>query len=383
MQFQATGFVLVHSTNMRSLPGGLPEYIGQYRIHALLGSGGMADVFLAFLDGPAGFIKPVAIKRMKPALAKSQEFVDLFLTEARTASLLSHPNVCQLNELGASDEGGYYMVLEYLIGIPLTKVLAMQMQNPDTIPIGMLIGLAVQACEGIHYAHTLSDPSENCYNIVHRDLSPPNVYMTVNGLAKILDFGISKSTQSVVQTATGQIRGKFTYMSPEQLRGRDLDPRSDVFSLAIMVLELLTGSRLFKRKSKLQTFQAVTQAEIPKASDLNPAIPNAISDAIEIGLARDRDHRFASARAFGTALTEAAASIGGAWPAPSIAEHGEKIFSREFAANRRRAQPSLSRAIPVQDIAVQDDSGDLTIVEDNLTHTEDETRIQLRKRDEI
>ncbi len=368
---------------MRSLPGGLPDYIGQYRIQALLGSGGMADVFLAFLDGPAGFIKPVAIKRMKPNLAKSQEFVELFLTEARTASLLSHPNVCQLNELGASDKGGYYMVMEYLVGIPLTKVLAMQMKNTKSIPIGMLIGLAVQACEGIHYAHTLCEPSGNSYNIVHRDLSPPNIYMTVNGMAKILDFGISKSTQSVVQTATGQIRGKFTYMSPEQLRGHDLDPRSDVFSLAIMVFELLTGTRLFKRRSKLETFEAVTIADIPKAKDLNPTISDAISDAVEIGLARDRNHRFSSARAFGTALTEAASAVGGAWPAPSIAEFGEKIFRAEYQANRLRAQPSRSRAMSVQAVAITDDSGDLTIAEENFTHTDDDTRIQLRKQDEI
>ncbi len=348
----------------------LPEKIGHYRIHALLGSGGMADVFLAFLDGPAGFIKPVAIKRMKPNLAKSAEFVELFLTEARTASLLSHPNVCLLNELGASDEGGYYMVMEYMIGVPLTKLLARQIHDETTFPMGMLIGLAIQACEGIHYAHTLCDPKGDCYNIVHRDLSPPNIYMTVNGMAKILDFGISKSTQSVVRTATGQIRGKFTYMSPEQLRGHPLDPRSDVFSLAIMIAELLTGQRLFKRNSKLETFQAVTKLPIPRVDDLNPAIPRPLADAIDIGLARNRDHRFSSSRAFGTALAEAAKSIGGAWPAPLIAEYGETVFAKEFAEIRRRAAPSLSRALAAQEIAFTPDSVERTIAEDDFSYAE-------------
>ncbi len=356
---------------------GLPSYVGKYRIRAKLGSGGMADVYLAYLDGPAGFTKPVALKRMKPALAKVREFVELFLTEARTASLLSHPNICQVYELGAGDDG-YFMVMEYLLGVPLTKLLARQMTDPDSFPLGMLVGLAAQACEGMHYAHNLCDPKGKPYDIVHRDLSPPNIYLTNNGMAKILDFGISKSTQSVVKTATGQIRGKFSYMSPEQLRGHDLDPRSDVFSLAIIVLELLTGTRLFRRASRLETFEAVTKAPIPRADSINKRIPKPVADALELGLSRDRETRFSTARAFGTALSEAAQGFGGAWTAPQIAECTESIFQREMQARREwldAAQSGAFTASQAMQALEALESTDRTIADDCFSPEDAETKL--------
>ncbi len=355
-----------------------PDYIGKYRIRAKLGAGGMADVYLAYLEGPAGFAKPVAIKRMKPALAKVNEFVELFLTEAKTASLLSHPNICQVYELGAEDDKVYFIVMEYLLGVPLTKLLAKQIADPTTFPLGMLVGLAAQACEGMHYAHMLCDHEDAPYNIVHRDLSPPNIHMTNNGMAKILDFGISKSTQSVVKTATGQIRGKFSYMSPEQLRGHDLDPRSDVFSLAIIVLELLAGTRLFRRASKLETFEAVTKAAIPRAGEINPRIPKPVADALELGLSRDRENRFTTARAFGTALTEAAHGFGGAWTAPQIAECSEHIFRYEMRARREwldAAQTGAFTASQAMQALEALEGSDRTIADDVFDPDEGKTEV--------
>ena len=360
----------------------LPEFIGKYRVRARLGEGGMADVFLAYLEGPAGFIKPVAIKRMKPALAESEEFVSLFLTEARTASMLSHPNVCQVNELGASDTEGYFMVMEYLVGVPLTKILARQIVDRNTFPPGLLLGLAAQACEGMHYAHTMCDGNGVSYDIVHRDLSPPNIYMTSNGMAKILDFGISKSTQSVVQTATGQIRGKFTYMSPEQLRGHDLDPRSDVFSLAIIVFELLTGTRLFKRASRLETFEAVSRTPIPRVDELNKNVPKQVADVVEVGLARDRTHRFATARAFGTALAETAQVCGGAWTAPLIAEFGENVFRDELQAHSRWMDAAQSGEFEAMEEPVGfHNNAELTVADAVVSSTEARTKLHSRPGD--
>ncbi len=361
----------------------LPEFIGKYRVRARLGEGGMADVFLAYLEGPAGFVKPVAIKRMKPALAQSEEFVELFLTEARTASMLSHPNVCQVNELGASEhEGGYYMVMEYLVGVPFTKILARQIVDRDTFPPGLLLGLAAQACEGMHYAHSLCDPRGESYDIVHRDLSPPNIYMTSNGMAKILDFGISKSTQSVVQTATGQIRGKFTYMSPEQLRGHDLDPRSDVFSLAIIVFELLTGTRLFKRASRLETFEAVSRTPIPRVDSLNKKVPKAVADVVEVGLARDRTHRFATARAFGTALAETAQGCGGVWTAPLIAEFGQSIFAEDLRAHSKWLDAAQSGQFEaIEEPVGFHNNAELTVADAIVSQTEARTKVHNSRSD--
>lgn len=340
----------------------------------------MADVYLATLDGPAGFMKPVAIKAMKKSLASSEEFTSLFLTEARTASLLAHPNICQVNELGAGENQEYFMVMEYLIGVPLTKVLARQMVRRSTFSMGCLLGIAAQACEGMHYAHTLCDPGGRCYDIVHRDLSPPNIFLTVNGIAKILDFGISKSRQSVVQTATGQIRGKFTYMSPEQLRGRELDPRSDVFSLAVIVFELLTGARLFKRKSRLQTFQAITKGLIPRCDEYNQEIPKRVADVVGMGLARDRDDRFSSARAFGNALVEAAHDVNGAWPAPQIAEFSEGVFSDEFQSHRRWLDAAQSGAFMAADVvAAAEGQGTETVLDSDFEGTEVVTKITTKR----
>jgi serine/threonine-protein kinase len=342
----------------------------------------MADVYLGSLEGPAGFVKPVAIKRMKPALAETEEFIGLFLTEARTASLLSHPNICQVNELGAGEGNDYFMVMEYLVGVPLTKVLARQMTDRRTFPLGFLLGIAAQACEGIHYAHSLCDPNGESYHIIHRDLSPPNIFLTVNGMAKILDFGISKSTQSVVQTVTGQIRGKFTYMSPEQLKGQTLDARSDVFSLAVIVHELVTGARLFKRRSRLETFQAVTKDVIPRPDELNRDVPKAVSDVIYAGLARDRSHRFASARAFGNALVAAAHDLGGAWVAPQIAELAETVFEDEFLAHSQWLDAAQSGALRAADAADEGFHATETIADDvffsgdaEIVNTEAETNI--------
>ncbi|MCP4448416.1 MAG: serine/threonine protein kinase [Myxococcales bacterium] len=363
----------------------LPAHVGKYRVRAKLGAGGMADVYLAYLEGPAGFTKPVALKRMKPALARVDEFVDLFLTEAKTASLLAHPNICQVYELGAGADDGYFMVMEYLLGVPLTKLLAKQIADPSTFPLGMLVGLAAQACEGMHYAHNLCDPRGAPYNIIHRDLSPPNIYMTKNGMAKILDFGISKSTQSVVKTAKGQIRGKFSYMSPEQLRGHDLDPRSDVFSLAIIVLELLTGTRLFRRASRLETFEAVTRAPIPRADAINKLVPSSVADALELGLSRDRDARFSSARAFGTALSEAAQGFGGAWTAPQIAEYSESIYQTEMRARQKLLDAAQSEAFNASEVMQAFEaleSTDRTIADDCFSPEDAETKLVTKENGE-
>src|SRR5690606_11789439 len=219
------------------MPGGhqpdarAPTFLGKYQLLARLGAGGMAEVLLARLDGPAGFSKHVAIKRMRPELTAHREFIDLFLEEARTASLLSHTNICQVNELSAA-QGDYFMVLEYLEGVALSSALVKALASPGSLPVPFLVGIAQQACEGLHHAHEMADPHGRPYDIIHRDISPPNLFVTTGGVVKVLDFGISKSRDSVVKTLTGQIRGKFAYMSPEQLRGEKLDRRSDVFSLA-------------------------------------------------------------------------------------------------------------------------------------------------------
>lgn len=311
-----------------------PVYLGKYRLLARLGIGGMAEVLLARLDGPAGFSKHFAIKRMRPELTLHQEFIELFLEEARTASLLAHPNICQVNELSEAGND-YFMVMEYLEGVPVSSVLVKAMAVREALPLPFLVGLVQQACEGLHYAHEMTDDQGQPYQIIHRDISPPNLFVTVDGVVKVLDFGISKSRDSVVKTLTGQIRGKFAYMSPEQLRGEKLDCRSDVFSLGIVLFELLTGKRLFRRKNRLEVFKAIVRERIPSAGELRSDLPPAVIAAVDQALARDRDRRFASARAFGAALGEAVSDLGGLMTVQGTGETVRAQFAGELESRRQ------------------------------------------------
>jgi serine/threonine protein kinase len=311
-----------------------PTHLGKYRLLARLGTGGMAEVLLARLDGPAGFSKYFAIKRMRPELTLHREFIDLFLEEARTASLLSHTNICQVNEL-STDGGDYFMVLEYLEGVAVSSALVKALTNPTALPIPFMVAIAQQACEGLHYAHEMADEHGRAYNIIHRDISPPNLFVTVGGVVKVLDFGISKSRDSVVKTLTGQIRGKFAYMSPEQLRGEKLDRRSDVFSLGIVLFELLTGRRLFRRKSRLEVFKAIVKERIPNASEVRADLPPMLVAVLDQALARDRDQRFSNARAFGEALGDSIRELGGPLNTQGVAALVRESFQGELESRRQ------------------------------------------------
>ena len=309
-------------------------YLGKYRLLARLGTGGMAEVLLARLDGPAGFSKHVAIKRMRPELTLHREFIDLFLEEARTASLLSHTNICQVNEL-STDGGDYFMVLEYLEGVAVSSALVKALTNPTALPIPFLVAIAHQACEGLNHAHEMADEHGRAYNIIHRDISPPNLFVTTGGVVKVLDFGISKSRDSVVKTLTGQIRGKFAYMSPEQLRGEKLDRRSDVFSLAIVLFELLTGRRLFRRKSRLEVFKAIVKERIPTASEVRSDLPPMLVAVLGQALARDREERFSNALAFGEALAESIRDLGGPMDDREVGALVREQFQGELESRRQ------------------------------------------------
>ncbi|HUS64251.1 MAG TPA: serine/threonine-protein kinase [Kofleriaceae bacterium] len=310
------------------------QFLGKYRLLARLGTGGMAEVLLGRLDGPAGFSKHFAIKRMRPELTTHREFVDLFLEEARTASLLSHANICQVNELNV-EGGDYFMVLEYLDGIAVSSALIKSLADPRALPIPFMVGIIQQASEGLHYAHGVADEHGVPYTIVHRDISPPNLFITTGGVVKVLDFGISKSRESVVKTLTGQIRGKFAYMSPEQLRGEKLDQRSDVFSLAIVTFEILTGRRLFRRKTRLEVFKAIVREPIPAPIDVREDLPPRLSAVVERALARNRDERYDSAREFGDALAESIRDLGGPMQVPDVGDLVREKFPAELAAKRQ------------------------------------------------
>jgi eukaryotic-like serine/threonine-protein kinase len=297
---------------------------GKYSLVARLATGGMAEIFLARLQGAAGFEKLVCIKRILPHLARDKQFVAMFLDEARIAARISHPNVCQVFELGEI-EGSYYLAMEYLEGVPLACFRRSDYYGEMPEP-RLVAGIAVQACEGLHHAHQLKNTDGSVMEVVHRDVSPQNLFVTVDGIVKVLDFGIAKIQDATVRTSTGAVKGTYAYMAPEQLRGERVDRRTDVFALGIVMWETLMRRHLFQRDTDFLTFQAITTDPIEDVCALRPDVPPALSAVIMTALARDREQRYPTARVLGEAIAAAIQPLSGS----AISEEIARAFPAEL-----------------------------------------------------
>ena len=305
---------------------------GKYRLVAKLAIGGMAEIFLARFQGAAGFEKLVVIKRMLPSLAKDRQLVDMFLAEAKIAAQISHPNVCQVFELGELD-GRYYIAMEYLEGVPLACF-----RRPDLYsapPDARLVAsLGIQAADGLHHAHNLKRPDGTLMEVVHRDVSANNLFATVDGVVKVLDFGIAKVQDASIRTTTGSVKGTYAYMAPEQLKGERIDRRADVFALGIVLWETLVRRHLFKRETDFLTFQAITVEPIPDVCELRPDVPPAFGEAIAKALSRDREARFPTTRALGEAIAKAVAPLGGPLTQGELSDEINRAFDSRLRDQR-------------------------------------------------
>ncbi len=270
------------------------ETIGRYEIAGRLASGGMAEILLGRLIGPSGFERPVVIKRILPHLAEHQNFVSMFLDEARLAAQIRHPNVVQVHELGQEGDD-LYLVMEYLEGENAAGVIRRSMVAGKEPDYALCAFVMAEACAGLHSAHELKDSDGNSLNLVHRDISPQNIFVTYDGAVKVLDFGIAKAADRITQTEAGQLKGKFEYMSPEQCRGKAIDRRSDVFALGIVLYELSTRKRLFKRNNKLAVLEAVCREPIIAPSKVLEGYPEPLERVLMKALSRDLNERYASA----------------------------------------------------------------------------------------
>jgi len=311
------------------------EPLGRYRLIARLGQGGMAEVFLARRIGAGGFEKLVAVKRMLPTLSDDRRFVAMFLNEGRIAAQLDHPNVCHVYELDEAD-GTLFLAMEFLRGLPWPDVVPMIPDRPVTTLVRFVTGAIVQACEGLHHAHTVVGSDGQPRPIIHRDVSPANLFVTNEGIVKLLDFGVSKVLTGSSMTATGATKGKLPYLSPEQLRNLPVDARSDLFSLAIVAWEALVGRTLFDRASAYETTMAVAETDIP-ALPGDDAMTRRLDAVLRRALARDPTHRHRSAREFADDLCRASAAYGrpmtaieiqahvSTWLGPSLLRHDREL----------------------------------------------------------
>lgn len=270
------------------------DRFGRYQLIRPLAQGGMAEIFLARQSGPAGFEKQVVIKRVLPDLATDREFVNMFLDEARLAARLSHPNIVQTFDFGEAD-GSFFLAMEYLVGEDLGTIQAALQSHRRAFPSHVAAIVVASACEALHYAHTCLDDSGTPLRIVHRDISPSNIFITYQGVVKVLDFGIAKAAGKLVRTEGGVLKGKFLYMSPEQVGGRELDARSDVFALGAVLHELLSGRPVFERSNAMASIKAIGEAPILPPSAMVDGVPAELEAIAMRALERDLAKRWQSA----------------------------------------------------------------------------------------
>ena len=284
-----------------------PQRIGRYELCFELASGGMASVYLARIDGVSGFEKLVALKRIHRHLAKEKGYVDMFLDEARIASRITHANVCSVFDFGEAD-GEHYIAMEYLVGEPLSRLMsrAARDQNQRRSPLLPLrmARIIADACEGLHAAHELKDANGDLLHVVHRDVSPRNLFVTYDGAVQVVDFGIASASQRLHHTSTGQLKGTFAYMAPEQLAARPIDRRVDIWALGVALWEMLAVKRLFKRDTTANTIHSVLYDEIQPPSDYRFQVPEELDRIVLKALQRDPKARWRTAREMGQALRQ-------------------------------------------------------------------------------
>ncbi|MBU8896192.1 serine/threonine protein kinase [Corallococcus sp. M34] len=316
------------------------ETFGRYELLRKLATGGMGAVYLARQKGPVGFQKLLVVKRLLPHLSEDDEFLDMFLDEARIAALLNHPNIAQIYELGDVD-GQYYIAMEYVQGEALGTLMTRASHRQGGMPLGLKCRVIAEAAAGLDAAHNARSPSGRKLALIHRDVSPQNVLVGFNGGVKLIDFGVAKASGKLSQTVVGTIKGKHAYMSPEQARGEPLDCRSDVFGLGTVFYELLTGMRLFKRADEMSTLKAVVSAKIQPPSELLPDIPKSLDAIVFKALARKRDERYATAGALQLALEEFLLQEKLPATTPHLAAFMRELYATELEEDRFATEPTV------------------------------------------
>lgn len=267
---------------------------GKYQLFASLGRGGMADVFLSVARGQMGFNKLAVIKRLRQALAEEPAFRNMFLDEARLAARLNHPNIVHTYEVGEQN-GVYFIAMEYLEGQSLNKVLKEALRRKEGIEPEVCARIVADALAGLHHAHTLADYDGRPLSIIHRDVSPHNIFVTYDGHTKLVDFGIAKAALSSTETEVGVLKGKVAYMSPEQAMGGRIDCRSDLFAMGIVLWELLARQRLMTGDNAANTLHKLMNEPIPRVAQAVPTIDPTLDMIVARALEKDPNLRFQSA----------------------------------------------------------------------------------------
>jgi serine/threonine-protein kinase len=315
--------------------------IGRYLLYMEIASGGMATVHLGRLVGPAGFARTVAVKCLHPAYTRDPSFVSMLLDEARLASRISHPNVVSVLDVVEVD-GTVYLVMDYVHGESLGRLMRASPGQP--LPVPIVVGVVVGMLLGLHAAHEATTESSTPLGIVHRDVSPQNVLVGADGVARVLDFGIAKAASRLQTTNEGQLKGKLRYMSPEQVRAEPVDRRSDIFAAAVVLWEALTGRRLFDGPEPAAVVRQIVDVQPEAPSRFAVHLPPSLDGIVLRGLAKRRDDRFSTARDMAAELQAAISPAN----ALEIGEWVERI-SGDSLRRRASAVTAIERSRPAAD----------------------------------
>ena len=304
----------------------LPEQLGRYRILKRLGTGGMAEVFLAKSTGAEGIEKLLVLKRVLPSFARSGKFISMFVDEAKVAMRLNHPNIVQVYAFEQSS-GEFLLAMELVDGLDLGRLVAAARRQSQKLPVGLAAYVTLNIAKGLDYAHKRKDEAGLPMEIVHRDVSPQNVLLTYEGVVKVADFGIAKAR--MVTEETGVIKGKFAYMSPEQARGEKVDHRSDVYSLGVLLAELLMGRVMYPGRQGLDVLEAVRGAERTLPSEVDPTVPSALDRIVRRATAPDPEERFQTARSLSSALSQYLHNEERMWDGEALEQFIANVAPRE------------------------------------------------------
>src|SRR5687768_681406 len=318
-----------------------PKKFGKYEVLARFATGGAANIFLARQPGAAGFHKLVCLKTLLSERASDADFVAMFLDEARLAARLNHPNCVQIYDLGRV-RGVYYISMEYIFGDTLWNLLTTVTRLRTPLPASHVASIIASGCDGLHHAHELKDGKGKMFNLVHRDVSPQNIMVTYEGQTKVVDFGIAKAETGRAPTIAGIVKGKFSYMSPEQITGGSVDRRSDIYSLGIVFFECLASRRLYRGDSPVDIARLILEHRAPRLRDVVPDIPAELDEICAKALARHPSKRYQTALEMGDALRDYLDSVRYNQSASSLAKLLEERFGDAVSHRRTVFEAALA-----------------------------------------
>lgn len=331
-----------------STAGAFPERVGKYELLLPLGTGGTATVYLARTRGVAGFEREVALKLVHAHLRSDEESRMHLLEEARLAARIRHPNVVPVTEVD-SDAIGVFLVMDYVEGEALSGLVRLLRDQNHRLPPRLIARIMNDALAGLHAAHELRDAQGQFIGLVHRDFSPQNILVGIEGVARLADFGVAKAASRTVRTKTGLVKGKVAYMSPEQARGHKVDRRCDVWAAGVVVWELITGRKLYDHEDDVATLLSVVTEEPPRLASVMQGVPPALDEAVAYALTSDVNNRCPSAEAFRCLLESAWDECGGMASTPELGAFvrqtvGHKLAERRVLTSRGRTSPAPTSA---------------------------------------